>query len=114
MWLTVILPLLKKYWYVAVIIALILALGTAITASKVKIAGKNKEIVDLQESIDKMQVSNQVLYKNLEFHKEQLRLSNTFTNSDSLLGLVSNYQLYEDALLVLREVNKEYNSLFSN
>ena len=107
-----VIPFIKKYWELALIIFLVIAFGIYIMKLKRDVASHVERVVELREQVAVLEVSNQTLIKNFAFYMERIRLLEVYSNSGRMINRISNFQLPSDLRNVLYTIEGEYVSIF--
>lgn len=107
-----VIPLLKKYWELILIVFLVICFGIFIAKLKRDIQVHKESIVDLQEQVETLEISNQTLIKNYAFYMERIRLLEAYSNSGRLIKSISNFTLPNDLRNVLITIEDEYVGVF--
>lgn len=107
-----VLKFIKEKWEIILTVILVVCFSIYILKLRTDIRQHQDSIVELQEQVIELEVSNQTLIKNYAFYIEQIRILEAYSNSGKMLFKISNYQLPIDQRQVLIEIEREYTSLF--
>lgn len=99
----------SKYFYMALIF---ISISGYIIFLNIKLNSKYREIDKLNNNIHKLEYSNYILNKDIDFKERQLSIIENFKESDEYINNIDNKKLTDESIKALNSIiNSYYKSL---
>lgn len=98
----------KWFWITLVLIAI----GGYITFLNVRISSANNKIETLQGNIERLEATNLLLYKDLQFQSNKVIIQSNFITSDIAIGKINSVKLDKESKEAIDIIIKDYQKLF--
>lgn len=105
---------LKKYWPFITIGAVVIAFGIFLTIFSIKLRSANKKIEKLEQEKIELEMTNRVLYSEIEKTEKDHITKTNFINSDTSIENMDPNRLPDDFIQSLNDTFKDYNFNLSN
>lgn len=105
---------LKKYWPFITIGAVVIAFGIFLTVFSIKLRSANKKIEKLEQEKIELEMTNRVLYSEIEKTEKDHITKTNFINSDTSIENMDPNRLPDDFIQSLNDTFKDYNFNLSN
>ena len=101
----------SKWTYIALFI---LAIFIVILIFVNTIQNYEKTIDDLEEHIDNLEMTNKVLYKELQFQNEKLEILKSYSNSTKIIDSLEDNKLIDVNIEAIITISNDYYNSFTN
>ena len=101
----------SKWTYIALFI---LAIFIVVLIFVNTIQNYEKTIDDLEEHIDNLEMTNKVLYKELQFQNEKLEILKSYSNSTKIIDSLEDDRLSDVNIEAVIAISNDYYNSFTN
>ncbi|WP_157143996.1 hypothetical protein [Brachyspira pilosicoli] len=101
----------NKWTYIALFI---LAIFIVILIFINTIQNYEETIDDLEEHIDNLEMTNKVLYKELQFQNEKLEILKSYSNSTKIIDSLEDNKLIDVNIEAIITISNDYYNSFTN
>lgn len=101
----------SKWTYIALFI---LAIFIVVLIFVNTIQNYEKTIDDLEEHIDNLEITNKVLYKELQFQNEKLEILKSYSNSTKIINSLEDNRLSDVNIGAVTAISNDYYNSFTN
>lgn len=101
----------SKWTYIALFI---LAIFIVVLIFVNTIQNYEKTIDDLEEHIDNLEMTNKVLYKELQFQNEKIEILKSYSNSTKIIDSLEDDKLSDVNIEAVASISNDYYNNFTN
>lgn len=101
----------SKWTYIALFI---LAIFIVVLIFVNTIKNYENTIYNLEEHIDNLEMTNKVLYKELQFQKEKLEILKSYSNSTKIIDSLEDHRLIDVNIEAVITISNDYYNSFTN
>lgn len=101
----------NKWTYIALFI---LAIFIVVLIFVNTIQNYEETIDDLEEHIDNLEMTNKVLYKELQFQNEKLEILKSYSNSTKIINSLEDNRLIDVNIKAVITISNDYYNSFTN
>lgn len=106
----IIMKMIKSKWFWITI--MLVAVAGYITFLNTRISAANNKIEDLQNNIERLEATNLLLYKDLQFQSNKVIIQSNFVTSDIAIDKIIPAKLDKESKEAVNIIIKNYQKLF--